>query len=39
LAIGAVISRRVTKSVHDMHQGILALQKGDLQAPDTRAAQ
>lgn len=30
LVIGFTISRRVTRSVHDMHQGILALQKGDL---------
>ena len=29
--IGLTISRRVTASVHDMYQGILALQKGDLQ--------
>jgi phosphoserine phosphatase RsbU/P len=31
LVIGFTISRRVTRSVHDMHQGILALQKGDLE--------
>jgi sigma-B regulation protein RsbU (phosphoserine phosphatase) len=30
LIIGLTISRRVTKSVHDIHQGILALQQGDL---------
>lgn len=30
LVIGFTISRRVTRSVHDMYQGILALQKGDL---------
>jgi sigma-B regulation protein RsbU (phosphoserine phosphatase) len=31
LMIGFTISRRITRSVHDMYQGILALQKGDLQ--------
>jgi phosphoserine phosphatase RsbU/P len=31
LVIGFTISRRVTRSVHDMHQGILALQRGDLE--------
>jgi phosphoserine phosphatase RsbU/P len=31
LVIGFTISRRVTKSVHDIYRGILALQKGDLQ--------
>jgi sigma-B regulation protein RsbU (phosphoserine phosphatase) len=31
LVVGLTISRRVTRSVHDMYQGILALQKGDLQ--------
>jgi phosphoserine phosphatase RsbU/P len=31
LIIGLTISRHITKSVHDMYQGILALQKGDLQ--------
>jgi phosphoserine phosphatase RsbU/P len=31
LIIGFVISRRITRSVHDMYQGTLALQKGDLQ--------
>ncbi len=31
LVIGFVISRRITRSVHDMYQGTLALQKGDLQ--------
>ncbi len=31
LIIGLMISRHVTRSVHDMYQGILALQKGDLQ--------
>jgi phosphoserine phosphatase RsbU/P len=30
LVIGITISRRVTRSVHDMHQGILALEKGNL---------
>lgn len=30
LVIGFTISRRVTRSVHDMHQGMLALQEGDL---------
>jgi sigma-B regulation protein RsbU (phosphoserine phosphatase) len=30
LIIGAAISRRVTKSIDDMHKGILALQNGDL---------
>ena len=30
LLIGFTISKRITRSVHDMHQGILALQKGDL---------
>jgi len=28
---GLAISRRITRSVHDMHQGILALKKGDLE--------
>ncbi len=31
LVIGFAISRRVTRSVHDMYQGTLALQKGELQ--------
>jgi sigma-B regulation protein RsbU (phosphoserine phosphatase) len=31
LVIGFTISRRITRSVHDMYQGTLALQKGDLQ--------
>jgi phosphoserine phosphatase RsbU/P len=31
LVIGVTISRHITRSVHDVHQGILALQKGDLQ--------
>ncbi len=31
LLIGILISRRVTRSVHDMYRGILALQKGDLE--------
>lgn len=31
LIIGFVISRRITRSVHDMYQGTLALQEGDLQ--------
>ena len=31
LVIGLTISRRVTRSVHDLVQGTLALQKGDLQ--------
>lgn len=31
LIIGFVISRRITRSVQDMYQGTLALQKGDLQ--------
>jgi phosphoserine phosphatase RsbU/P len=30
LIIGITISRRITRSVHDMYQGTLALQKGDL---------
>jgi phosphoserine phosphatase RsbU/P len=30
LVIGFTISRRITRSVHDVYQGILALQKGDL---------
>jgi len=30
LVIGFAISRRITRSVHDVYQGILALQKGDL---------
>ena len=30
LLIGFTISRRITRSVHDVYQGILALQKGDL---------
>lgn len=30
LIIGFSISRRITRSVHDVYQGILALQKGDL---------
>jgi sigma-B regulation protein RsbU (phosphoserine phosphatase) len=29
--IGLTISRRITRSIHDMHQGTIALQKGDLQ--------
>ncbi len=29
--IGLTINRRITRSVHDMYQGTLALQKGDLQ--------
>jgi sigma-B regulation protein RsbU (phosphoserine phosphatase) len=41
LAIGFTISHRVTRSVHDMHQGILALQRGELehQIPVRRADQ
>lgn len=31
LIIGITISRHITRSVHDMYKGILALQKGDLQ--------
>jgi phosphoserine phosphatase RsbU/P len=31
LVIGITISRRITRSVHDMYQGTLALQRGDLQ--------
>jgi len=31
LLIGITISRRITRSVHDMYRGTLALQKGDLQ--------
>ncbi len=31
LVIGITMSRRITRSVHDMYQGTLALQKGDLQ--------
>jgi phosphoserine phosphatase RsbU/P len=31
LVIGFTISRRITRSVHEMYQGTLALQKGDLQ--------
>lgn len=31
LIIGFTLSRRITRSVHDMYQGTLALQKGDLQ--------
>ena len=31
LIIGAAINRRITRSIHDVHQGILALQKGNLQ--------
>ncbi len=31
LLIGFTISRHITRSVHDVYQGILALQKGDLQ--------
>jgi sigma-B regulation protein RsbU (phosphoserine phosphatase) len=31
LVIGGTINRHVTRSVHDLYQGILALQKGDLQ--------
>jgi sigma-B regulation protein RsbU (phosphoserine phosphatase) len=31
LLIGWTISRRITRSVHDLYQGTLALQKGDLQ--------
>ena len=31
LIIGITISRRITRSVHDVYQGILSLQKGDLQ--------
>lgn len=31
LVIGFTISRRITRSVHDMYQGTLAIQKGDLQ--------
>ena len=31
LIIGITISRRITRSVHDMYRGTLALQKGDLQ--------
>ena len=30
LIIGFSISRRITRSIHDVYQGILALQKGDL---------
>ncbi len=29
--VGITISRRITRSVHDMYQGTLALQKGELQ--------
>lgn len=28
--IGGTISRHITRSIHEMHQGILALQRGDL---------
>jgi phosphoserine phosphatase RsbU/P len=31
LIIGVTISRHITRSVHDLNQGILALQKGDLE--------
>jgi sigma-B regulation protein RsbU (phosphoserine phosphatase) len=31
LVIGISISRKITQSVHDMYQGLLALKKGDLQ--------
>jgi phosphoserine phosphatase RsbU/P len=31
IVIGFTISRHITRSVHDMYQGILALQNGDLQ--------
>jgi serine phosphatase RsbU (regulator of sigma subunit) len=31
MIIGAIISRQIAGSVHDIHQGILALQKGNLQ--------
>lgn len=31
LIIGGTMNRHVTRSVHDVYQGILALQKGDLQ--------
>jgi phosphoserine phosphatase RsbU/P len=31
LIIGATISRHITRSVHEVHKGILALQKGDLE--------
>jgi sigma-B regulation protein RsbU (phosphoserine phosphatase) len=31
LIIGLTINRRITRSVHDMYQGTLALQKGNLQ--------
>ncbi|MGI8783849.1 MAG: SpoIIE family protein phosphatase [Acidobacteriota bacterium] len=31
VVIGVTISRRITRSVHDMYQGTLALQSGDLQ--------
>jgi sigma-B regulation protein RsbU (phosphoserine phosphatase) len=31
LIIGFTISRRITRSVHDMYQGTLALQRGDLE--------
>lgn len=31
LIIGVTISRRITRSVHDLNKGILALQKGDLE--------
>jgi sigma-B regulation protein RsbU (phosphoserine phosphatase) len=31
LLIGGTINRHITRSVHDLYQGILALQKGDLQ--------
>lgn len=31
MLVGLTISRRITRSVHDMYQGTMALQKGDLQ--------
>ncbi len=31
VVVGATISRRITRSIHDMYIGTLALQKGDLQ--------
>jgi sigma-B regulation protein RsbU (phosphoserine phosphatase) len=31
LIVGGTINRHVTRSIHDMYQGILALQKGDLE--------
>jgi sigma-B regulation protein RsbU (phosphoserine phosphatase) len=31
LVIGGTINRHITRSIHDVYQGVLALQKGDLQ--------